>query len=200
MSKEKANRPKYPELSIPYSGVTKEIFTELLINRDEFVRETFETMEVENPRLARMLVSEGISSMQPDTTFNWALAYYAIYSRSAKRKGEPMIVVTEDRFRSLRSEELALLSQAESFGEDEQIADFFNNQSNKIDSLIGKEIKKSKELAEYWACLKRFQASSLMAGKTPSEIEFVLEAANSLVCLLHSQEKTNILTVKFNEE
>lgn len=185
------------ELPTPYEGVTDEILLELLADRDGFVRRVISNLKEENPSLVEYIVKSCPTSPDPESSLNWLLAYYEIFSRSARKNGRIMFEVSRERIRSVFAERRATLDQVTEEDEEAQF-EFYAEEDMKVENIIQAETESARPLAEFWITIKMRRLKQLMTvSKTEAEVDAILHPLHDLSLLLHSQEEANKLASKW---
>lgn len=184
------------ELPITYPGVCDEVFFDLVMRPRVFLEETGAALRDENPALAKLVVSDILLSSQPSVNRDWALAYYAILSRSARISGVQMPVVSED-LRDARLSEHG--HQVEAVKKPEDLPDFYEKLVEARDGLIAKEAKLSDELRMFWVAYYSFKTRKAIRGVTnPLEMEDMFNALHDIQWLLHQQIELNRFSTEFS--
>jgi len=197
MSEQVSETKRLHELPAPYEGVTDEVFLDLLTDRGTFVKQTIENLKKENPHLVTFVVKSCNTSPDPELSLNWLLTYYEIYSRSARKNGQLILEVFEERIDSIFAEKDVLLSQIPE-DDPESIEKFLVEDELKKENIRQAEIKASDELANFWASLRLRRLGQIMSSqRTELETKMVIEPVKQLAILLHAQEEANRLSRKW---
>jgi len=195
------------ELPMPVPGVTEKIFVDLLANRAKFVREELAHMGKENKDLRDWLVQDCLMSATRDVSLDWALMYYAIYSRSARKTVAAMPEVSEASIRSKFEERSTLIQSLE---EDEAGAYLIKESERKRDEIYSRDTNRSYELFVFWSRAHIFGFTNRMhriytaqridLNLVPIMPDETLDSLYELANLLHNQVDANNLREQFQKE
>lgn len=184
------------ELPQPYKGVTEEVFSDLLSDRANFVKKAFTNLLDENPQIAKLIIKDCITSLDPESSLNFALSYYEIFSRSARKNGQRLLMVTEDTFQSDISVQQRDLESIMNSPTD--ISNYFEEQEKQKQQQISNEINQNAELGEFWVTLKMWAVHQHIGGKKQIETELILISLYAVRSLLYNQQAANRLRNQFS--
>lgn len=185
------------ELPQPYEGVTQEVFFDLLSDRANFVKKALTNLLDENPQIAKLIIQNCISSPDPENSLNFALSYYEIFSRSARKNGQKLLIVTEDTFQAdigVQQRDLESIMHSPT-----DISKYLQEQEKQKQQQISNEINQNDELGEFWATLKMWELHQVITGdKKQIEIEIILRPLYGVRSLLYNQQSANRLRDQFS--
>lgn len=185
------------DLPEPNKGVTSEIFLDLLSDRSQFVKKALTNLKDENPNIAGFMIKDCIISPDPERSLDFSLSYYEIFSRSARKSGRRLLLVTEETFTSTFGIQIRDLQFAEHNPSD--TSSYLHKEENQRNQLVEDETSLSDELAEFWATVRIWELNQLMAGRNnPVAIELILKTLYTVSTLLYKQQDSNSLSQQFS--
>lgn len=140
-------RPRLELLPIPYPGVAQEVLAESLIGTNRFIRRTYGNMHRENPTLAYLTTHWAHPSLDPNTSLKWALAYYEIYSRTARKQNKRLFAVSPERALSTNHETQSFLLES---ARNPDHGNTMDQVREKRALSIQAEVQSSEDLEYFW--------------------------------------------------
>lgn len=187
------------ELPRPYKGVCKEIFSDLVIDRADFRRRSLGNLKGENPHLLDYIVREAMFSPDQDATLDWTLPYYEIFSRSAKKEGPPIVVVTEELIRSTHGQRLPGMERIDP-GNVRQLERYVKEKIARWKGLEEKDIDRSEELLIFWTWFNLYLHKMRMMGTDMIAYpHMVFDCLYNVAEYLGSQAQANRIKNRFGK-
>lgn len=180
------------KLPTPCEGIAGEIISEVLQDRASFIQKALSNFENENPHLAKIVRSFCMASPEPETSLRWTLVYYEIYSRSARKTGAGMPVVSKRTIQSTADEDINILTKLKKKDPEAKI-EFKRERNSQRENLFDKEIAENDELLNFWSMVEAYLAKQfVLTGRQPAIVmDTILSPLYHVQEMLHSQVEAN---------
>lgn len=200
-----SNGQIFKELPTPKEGITEQVFNEVVTNRDTFIKNELKTINEQNQLLHDFLINVAcMGSPDRNLSLAWALAYYAIHSRSTHSEG--MLKVSEDVISVRIDEDIQKFEdyvqnlqeiQASDSVLEKRKAPFLENPSDtQRRNLIELDTERSGELGIFWERMRSLE-DSLAAYNSPETVDRIVESTYAVSALLHAQVEVDRLKQQF---
>lgn len=186
-----------PSMELPSlcEGVWDEVRFDLLSDRNSFINKALVNLKEENPILARLVTESSLISPEPEISLNWALAYYDLYSRSAKRTNQKMLIISNDVANSFYDAQSRDLNRAMASSQ-EEVRGVFDEEDKALMQIRSEEVDKDKQMGEFWTVTYLRQANMALTRSTV-EVEIIFRPLTLTQLLLHRQKDVNRFNSKF---
>lgn len=188
--------PRLTELPEPYEGVVEEIFFDLLVDRAVYIHNSLTNFREENPYLISALITDLTSSPNSDLSSNWLLSYYEIFSRSARKMGKMMLLVSKEVIETYDEKDVQELKSIDARRSQVDAIRHKELSIRNRNKLIKGEVL-SNELASFWAHQRMFHTRLLMSGEKSDKIGLIFEGLYLAQAYIHAQQEANSLGKKF---
>lgn len=177
----------------PYAGVALEVFKDILTNREAFRSKVMRQMASENEVLHDFVLKASMGSPNRELTLDWCLIYYEIFSRSARKEGEPMIKVTKETHDSMFQKEVTLLNmmtRGRPEAESERLLEQYRKKKEEdIENRKSRETNSNDELAVFWMTLGTATVNQYYIFNSQS-VSHIFEPVEQLSQLFELQESS----------